>query len=138
MQLNISSDYAIRAMLYIASSSKLTNASDISQAMNIPVNTCKRNLQLLKNAELLTSRAGVSGGYSLAKNPNEISLADILNAVGEKLELNRCLESDCFCNRSATNFCPVHKVYSEAQASLNKAFSTTLQELMQCPNEQNK
>lgn len=133
MQLNISTDYAIRAMLFLALSNGRANATEISEAMGVPVNTCKRNLHLLKNAGLLMPFAGVSGGYALAKKPDEICLADILRAVGEKLELNRCLESDCFCNRGATETCPVHKVYSQAQLSLNAAFNTTLLELMKCP-----
>ena len=130
MQLNISSDYAIRAMLFLAISQSRANAAEISKAMNIPVNTCKRNLQYLKNAELVTPFPGVAGGYALAKRPDEIHLSDILQAVGEKLELNRCLEADCFCNRDAAKTCPVHKVYSQAQESLNAAFNTTLLELM--------
>lgn len=133
MQLNISSDYAIRAMLFLALSNGVANATQISKEMNIPVNTCKRNLHLLKNAGLVTPFSGVTGGYALAKKPDEICLADILKAVGEKLELNRCLEADCFCNRTATENCPVHKVYLQAQESLNTAFHTTLQELMECP-----
>ena len=135
MQLNISSDYAIRAMLFLAVSQGRANAAEISKAMNIPVNTCKRNLQLLKNAGLVTPFPGVAGGYTLSKRPNEIHLSDILLAVGEKLELNRCLESDCFCNRDAVETCPVHKVYFQAQNSLNAAFNTTLFDLMECPSK---
>ena len=131
MQLNISTDYAIRAMLFLALSNDRASAIEISEAMGIPVNTCKRNLHLLKNAGLIIPFAGASGGYALAKRPDEICLADILSAVGENLELNRCLEADCFCNRKDTEHCPVHKVYSRVQLSINAAFSTTLQELMQ-------
>lgn len=132
MQLNISSDYAIRAMLYLACLGKKATAAEISAAMNIPLNTCKKNLQLLKNAGLLNPFPGTSGGYMLAKKPSEISLADILRATGEKLEINRCLEPDCFCNRAAIKTCPVHRVYEKAQVSLNEAFATTLADLMQC------
>lgn len=136
MQLNISTDYAIRAMLYLAILGGKATASEIATAMCIPLNTCKKNLQLLKNAKLITPFPGTSGGYTLAKSPADICLADILRATGEKLEINRCLEPDCFCNRAAVGTCPVHKVYARAQSSLNAAFGTTLQELMNCSTEQ--
>ncbi len=133
MQLNISSDYAIRAMLYLATLNGKATAAEISAAMQIPLNTCRKNLQLLKNAGLIIPYAGTTGGYALAKKPSDITLAHILRATGEKLEINRCLEPDCFCNRKAAATCPVHKVYERAQSSLNSAFDTTLQELIQCP-----
>lgn len=119
MQLNTSSDYAIRAMLFLAAAHGRVNANEISAAMKIPVNTCKRNLHLLKNAGLVTPFSGVSGGYALSKRPDEICLADILRAVGEELELNRCLESDCFCSRAAADSCPVRKVYLYGVISLH-------------------
>ena len=130
MQLNISSDYAIRAMLFLSLAERRANAAEISKAMSVPVNTCKRNLQLLKNAGLVTPYPGVSGGYTLAKKPEEISLADILRAVGEKLEVNRCVEDDAFCNRLATETCPVRRVYVGLQQALDTALSTTLRQLL--------
>ena len=130
MQLNISTDYAIRAMLFLAQAQVRTNAAEISESMCIPLNTCKRNLQLLKNAGLVTPYPGVSGGYSLSRDASSISLGDIFNAVGEKFILNRCLESDQLCNRNAVVNCPVHKVYSLAQASLSNVYNTTLGDLL--------
>lgn len=131
MQLNISSDYAIRAMLFLALTPDIVNAADIAAAMSIPLNTCKRNLQLLKKAGLVATFSGAAGGYVLAKQSREIHLSDILRAMGEKLEINRCLESDCFCNRSAAESCPVRHAYSQGQAALDAVFATTLEELAQ-------
>ncbi len=134
MQLNISTDYAIRTVLFLAQHPGIASAPDISEAMNIPLNTCKKNLQLLKNAGLIASHSGINGGYFLGKSASDIRIFDILNAVGEKFELNRCLEEDCFCNRGATANCAVRAVYSKAQAALNEAFSTTIQQLVCCRN----
>ena len=132
MQLNISTDYAIRTMLFIAQSRHNVSATEIAAAMCVPVYTCKKNLQQLKDAALVASTFGTHGGYTLAKAAHEISMRDILAAVGEETVMNRCLKADCFCNRNAVADCPVHKVYADAQAALDKAFSTTLQDLLQC------
>lgn len=131
MQLNISTDYAIRAVYFLATHPTTANATEISEAVCIPVNTCKKNLQLLKKANIITSYAGIKGGYTLARNPKEITLADVLNAVDEKTAFNRCLETDHYCNRNATEICPVHSVYKTAQAALDKAFATTFAELIE-------
>ncbi len=132
MQLNISTDYAIRTVLFLALHPGIASAADIAEAMSVPLNTCKKNLQLLKNAGLISSHSGINGGYFLGKNPSDIHISDILNAVGEKYELNRCLEEDRFCNRGATDSCTVRAVYSKAQAALNEAFNTTIAQLVEC------
>lgn len=133
MQLNISSDYAIRAMLYLAVNPRRASAVEISEAMVIPLNTCKKNLHMLKKAGLVTPSPGINGGYVLSRNPDQITIFDILRAVGEKTDINRCLEPDSFCSRNAIDDCAVRKVYSAAQKALNEAFSFSLSELASCP-----
>ncbi len=135
MQLNISTDYAIRIMLMLVDKEEPVNARQLSDDMNIPLNTCKKNLQLLKNAGLVKASPGVNGGYLLGKGPDEISIGDIGKAMGENLVLNRCLEPDCFCNRDAVEGCPVRKVHEGAQQAFDKAFQTTLRQLVTCEEE---
>lgn len=135
MQLNISTDYAMRIMLMLTGKTEPVNARQISDEMKIPINTCKKNLQLLKNAGLVRGLAGVNGGYLLGKSPDAITVGDIGRAMGEKLILNRCLEADCFCNRDAVETCPVRKLHEEAQKAFDKVLDTTLGELIVCREE---
>ncbi|MGI6257477.1 MAG: RrF2 family transcriptional regulator [Anaerovoracaceae bacterium] len=135
MQLNISTDYAIRIMLMLVDKEDPVNARQISEDMKVPINTCKKNLQLLKNAGLVKSNAGVAGGYFLGRDPDKITIRDIGEAMGENLILNRCLEPDCFCNRDAVEACTVRKIHAEAQKAFDKAFGTTLRQLAYCEDE---
>lgn len=132
MQLNITTDYAIRMMLYLAQVDCKTNSAEITQSLQIPINTCKKNLQLLKKRELVKARPGIDGGYFLSRKASQITFKDIVRAMDEKTEFNRCLEPDCFCNRGAVEHCPVRAVYTDAQKALDKAFQTTLQDLVNC------
>lgn len=116
-------------MLYLTLCHGKSSAGDIAQAMCIPLNTCKKNMHLLKKANLVSPYPGLQGGYTLSKEPNLISLSDIINAVERKSEINRCLENDGYCNRDATKTCPVRKVYKRVQTALDDALSITLQEL---------
>lgn len=129
MQLNISTDYAIRAMLFLASTHHRANAAEIAGTMEIPLNTCKKNLQLLKNAGLLSTFAGMQGGYVLSKNASEIKIKDILDAVGEKTNINRCLDDEKLCNRKAASNCGVRSIYVKIQNSLDEIFMLSLSEL---------
>lgn len=135
MELNLSTDYAIRIMLMLVDKEEAVNARQISEDMKIPINTCKKNLQLLKNAGLVKSNAGVAGGYFLGRDPGKITIRDIGKAMGENLILNRCLERDCFCNRDAVEACTVRKIHAEAQKTFDKAFGTTLRQLACCGGE---
>lgn len=135
MQLNISTDYAIRIMLMLVDREDPVTARQMSEDMKIPINTCKKNLQLLKNAGLVKSSAGVNGGYFLGKDPADVTIGDIGKAMGENLVLNRCLEPDCFCNREAVEDCPVRKVHEGAQKAFDMAFGTTLRQLISCGDD---
>jgi Rrf2 family protein len=92
-------DYAFRLMLNLAqrfggeavSSRVLSTESGVSYRL-----TCKL-MQELKLAGLLKSRMGPKGGFCLAKSPEEISLADTVEAVQGKISMNRCLLGDNKC-----------------------------------------
>ena len=53
----------------------------------------------LKNAGILASREGKSGGYTLAKSPDEIKLLDVLKVLDGELVEGKCFEDDheCVC-----------------------------------------
>ncbi len=68
MQLNISTDYAIRIMLMLVDKEEPVNARQLSDDMNIPLNTCKKNLQLLKNAGLVKASPVSTGDTCLEKD----------------------------------------------------------------------
>lgn len=78
MQLNRSTDYAIRTLICLAkaaapmSSSKLSSEIGVSQRYLLQIGAKLRNAGFIKTAH------GVSGGYELSKPPAEISLCDII------------------------------------------------------------
>ena len=64
----------------------------------------------------------VDGGYLLARQPEDISLRDIIVAMEGTTRINRCLEPDGYCSRNGVPNCPVHKFYSRIQTKLDEAF----------------
>lgn len=87
MQLKASTEYGLRAVLYLAHKDGLCSSRDIAREMSIPRDYLIQLAQLLRNAGIVEARPGKHGGYRLAKAPEEISLLEVMAALeddGEK------------------------------------------------------
>ncbi|HNY13215.1 MAG TPA: Rrf2 family transcriptional regulator [Candidatus Wallbacteria bacterium] len=122
MQLTRGSEYAIRAILDLASKPDETKIQlkEIAARMDIPEDFLAKIFQILNRTGIVKSFRGTKGGYTLAKPPEQITLKDIISAVDGPIQLNKCLDVACIdktqCNYTAK--CPVHDVWQEAQSSL--------------------
>lgn len=74
--------------------------------------------RLLARAGIVESYRGVSGGYALAKRPEEITLKDVVEAVEGPMRINRCLIDPDECNKKQASACPMHRVLFSIQESL--------------------
>lgn len=118
MQLNITTDYAIRTVLYLAVRNLMTTSSEIAVAMRIPENYILKITKKLQKAGIVQREVGAKGGFILAKSMEEINLYEIIELMEPKMKINRCLEDDEYCSRFATEQCPVRKFYSNLQNEL--------------------
>ncbi|MBN2633107.1 MAG: Rrf2 family transcriptional regulator [Bacteroidales bacterium] len=128
--------YGIRAMIYIASRQKgdsKTGIQQISKDLNLPTPFLAKILQQLARQKMLKSLKGPHGGFSLIKDPSEITLYDIVKVIdGEDLFTN-CIIHNASCSSVERKKmpCPVHKKYSEVRSNLIKLFKTvTVEELV--------
>ncbi|MEM9154693.1 MAG: Rrf2 family transcriptional regulator [Cyanobacteria bacterium P01_F01_bin.33] len=80
--------YSVKALLDLAMSGTQQPASvrAIAQRQNIPAPYLEKLLIDMRQAGLVRSRRGAHGGYQLTRTPREISLAEILEAVGDRIE----------------------------------------------------
>lgn len=76
-------DYAVRAMVELAAAD--TDAPVAAEAVavrqDIPVAFLLKILADLRTARLVASRRGAAGGYVLAREPQTVSIADVIRAV---------------------------------------------------------
>ena len=80
--------YAYKAMVELALRSKErlpVQIHTISEAQHIPEKFLVQILIRLKNAGLVASSRGITGGYALVRDPALISLADIVRAVDDNI-----------------------------------------------------
>jgi Rrf2 family protein len=115
-------DYGVRALINLAQSYPQGQAAPaISKDMDIPVGFLRQVLQELGRADLVTSQPGRTGGYTLAKNPETITLNDIIQALeGNNDEPACALDSGpCHWDRA----CAIHWVWMAAK----EAFTSQLE-----------
>ncbi len=76
-------DYASRALLSLALHDDVgpTSVRDIAERTGLPQPYLEQILLALKGAGLVRSKRGVGGGYVLAREPQEITLGEIVAAV---------------------------------------------------------
>lgn len=88
MRLPAKIDYAYKAIIELAVRYKGDNPvqlSIISESQKIPKKFLIQLLLRLKNANIVNSSRGVSGGYYLIRPPSQISLADVTRAIDDSI-----------------------------------------------------
>lgn len=91
LKISKSVEYALLALQYIATQDGLANAKEISQNADIPYDLLAKILQKLKKQNIIESRQGNRGGYSLSIEPEKLSLLTVMNALGQNIRLTDCL-----------------------------------------------
>ena len=95
MRVSAKADYAIRAAVELAAHADgPLKGERIAQAQQIPPNFLENILGDLRNAGIVASRRGADGGYWLARDAREVSLADVIRAVDGPLANVRGVRSD--------------------------------------------
>ncbi len=87
MRISAKAEYACVAMLELAANfaePQPLPIKAIAEAQDVPQNFLVQILLQLKTAGLVVSVRGASGGYQLARPPQAITLADIINAIDER------------------------------------------------------
>lgn len=95
-------DYATVVMVCLARhSDEVLNAKQLAQLAHLGVPTVSKLLKLLANANLLQSQRGASGGYSLSRSAEKISVAEIIRAVEGDTGLTQCSQHEGECSIEA-------------------------------------
>ncbi len=82
MRVSAKVDYALRAMTELAAAApSLMTAEQLATAQKIPPKFLENILAQLRNGGLVASQRGAEGGYRLAKQPEEISMADVIREL---------------------------------------------------------
>jgi Rrf2 family protein len=102
LRLSKKTDYALISLAYVAAlSGRPASAREIAERHDIPVELLAKVLQRLARRGVLTSVQGINGGYRLARPPQAISVADVVEAIDGPLTLTACSDTSDTCDQFA-------------------------------------
>ena len=92
MKLTTKGRYAVTAMLDLALNygGDPINLADISARQGISLSYLEQLFSRLRKQGLVESARGPGGGYRLARAPDSISIASVIDAVNESVDATRC------------------------------------------------
>lgn len=127
-------EYALRAVVQLASiAPRASTTAELAVVTQVPQAYLAKVLQALVKAGIVASQRGASGGVSLARPAEKLTILDIVNATDPIQRIKTCpLELASH----GTKLCPLHRRMDAALAEVEHAFrSTTLAEVVGDPSK---
>ena len=115
-------DYAVRICAFLAGLPEKTTLplSSVAEKLYLTVPFTRKIVhQLIKN-DILSSVQGKNGGIYLKQAAENLSIYDILQAMGFDMPLNECTKIKGFCPLSGN--CKVHQFFMEQEQALHRTF----------------
>jgi Rrf2 family transcriptional regulator, iron-sulfur cluster assembly transcription factor len=118
--------YAVMAMADMAASKSIDPVSlnDIAIRQNISLNYLEQIFVKLRSYNLVKSFRGPGGGYILVSDPSEISIYDIISAVGESVKMTKCGDENFSCN-NGDGKCITHFLWEGMDTQIANYLSAT-------------
>ena len=134
MQITRQADYAVRAVLHLARAGNAQRSATgtIAKEQNIPPSFLAKIISQLSIAGLLHTARGARGGVTLAREPKDISLLEVVEAIDGPIQLNECVANigDC----TFEDHCPIKPVWCDAQDELvGRLKSTNFEQMLVQP-----
>jgi Rrf2 family transcriptional regulator, iron-sulfur cluster assembly transcription factor len=125
MRLTRGADYGMRGMIYLAQlpPGEVALVKDVANEQNVPESYLAKIFQDLSRSGLMVSHRGAKGGFSLARDPADISLRQIIEAIEGPIFLLPCLDPRQRCDQM--QICAVHETMDLAQLTLLEQLQNT-------------
>ncbi len=131
LEITRQADYALRATMEVARMDfgERTPTATIAEAQNIPLPFLAKIVSQLVVRGILEATRGASGGVSLARPADTITMLEVVEAIDGPITINRCTRDPSVCEFSMT--CPFCEIFTDAQQMLvNKLANTTLGDIV--------
>lgn len=123
MRMTKQADYAIVLMTYFARAEPdlVLSARDLANTAHLPIPTVTKLLKIMARDGLLVSQRGLKGGYSLAREPQDISVAQVITAIEGPIAITQCSGNASGCAKSAR--CPTQENWSMIDKAVREALN---------------
>ncbi len=116
MQLTVSSDSALRTLIYLGKKGAPATIAEVAEACDISKSSLMKVVMTMVSANMLESERGRSGGIMLARAATEITVGTVVRLIENNLALVDCMKE----SRSSCPLlprCRLKNVFYEAQES---------------------
>lgn len=135
MQLTQFTDYALRALIYIAVREENCTIGEIAKSYHISENHLVKIIHRLGQEGIIATTRGKHGGITLAKKPHQINLKEIISLLEPNLHIVECFNLEK-ANCRIIPVCKLKHVLNEAKNQfLNVLAGYSLNDLIQNKNE---
>ncbi|MCA9189606.1 MAG: Rrf2 family transcriptional regulator [Pirellulaceae bacterium] len=122
-------EYALRAIVYLADQEMPQTNAQIAEVAQIPVGYLAKVMQMLSRAGLVNAQRGLRGGFTLAHDPQVLTVLTVVNAVDPIRRFH-----ECPLGLHGINLCPLHRSLDDAGQKVEQAFGdTTIADLLSVP-----
>ncbi|NIT13725.1 MAG: Rrf2 family transcriptional regulator [Candidatus Dadabacteria bacterium] len=98
MQVSRTLDYAVRSLTYMGRRPEdILNMKEIADNQHIPLNYLAKIMRRLVERDILRSMVGPEGGYVLRRQPSDITLKEIYEAIEGEFRIIDCMDKDKIC-----------------------------------------
>jgi len=134
LRLSKLTDYGTVLLAHLAANrGSVCSAADVATATGVAVPTVSKLLKLLGRNGLVTSTRGANGGYRLARDPNDISATDIIDALDGPVSITECSASDSQCEHEGV--CSVGGAWQRVNVAIRRALDdVSLHDLLRSNN----
>ena len=128
MKLSTKGSYGLKAVIAIArlGESEAVPLSLVAEDTGVSVSYLEQLIIKLKKADIVTSTRGAQGGYTLARNADEISVGDILRALEGNLNPVECVSVDGENSCTASEVCVTKIVWQRISEGINNAVDSIM------------
>ena len=139
MMFSTKAEYGIRIMAHLAAydGGGPVSLSVIADAEGLPLAYLEHLVQRLRRAELVDSRRGAHGGYTLSRPAGEITMAEVVEALEGDIAPIECISAQddgtLVCSRETQldRVCPTKVLWTRVQGSIVRTLKDiTLSELV--------
>jgi Rrf2 family transcriptional regulator, cysteine metabolism repressor len=138
MMFSTKAEYGVRVMVHLANhdGDRPISLGSIADAEGLPLAYLEHLVQRLRKAELVESRRGAHGGYTLARPAADISMAEVVAALEGDIAPIECITADSdgalICSREGAAPCPTKLLWTRVQGSIVRTLNEmTLDDLVQ-------
>ena len=115
-------DYGVVALSFLAREpDAYFSAAYIAERTGVPLPSASKLLKMLVKSGVVVSRRGASGGYGLARPPEQISVADLVVAVDGPIALADCLQDASASVCGLEGFCAVRGPWQKVSDAIRVA-----------------